>query len=86
MQEVENEEQQLRKLHAVVDSLVNHRKGEPHLNYLSGIHKLGQQSLKRKCAQMFHISLLRMTQCDVFTRAMRKHGSFCQKYGHAGEL
>lgn len=27
-QEVENEEQQLRKLHALVDSLVNHRKGE----------------------------------------------------------
>ena len=27
-QEVENEEQQLRKLHIVVDSLVNHRKGE----------------------------------------------------------
>ena len=27
-QEVENEEQQLRKLQAVVDSLVNHRKGE----------------------------------------------------------
>lgn len=30
-QEVENEEQQLRKLHALVDSLVNHRKGELHL-------------------------------------------------------
>lgn len=28
LQEVENEEQHLRKLHAVVDSLVNHRKGE----------------------------------------------------------
>lgn len=33
-QEVENEEQQLRKLHALVDSLVNHRKGEIHLPYL----------------------------------------------------
>lgn len=32
-QEVENEEQQLRKLHAVVDSLVNHRKGELHLPF-----------------------------------------------------
>ena len=28
-QEVETEEEQLRKLHIVVDSLVNHRKGEP---------------------------------------------------------
>lgn len=28
LQEVENEEQHLRKLHAAVDSLVNHRKGE----------------------------------------------------------
>lgn len=33
-QEVDNEEQQLRKLHAVVDSLVNHRKGEPRLTCL----------------------------------------------------
>ncbi len=33
LQEVENEEQQLRKLHALVDSLVNHRKGELHLTY-----------------------------------------------------
>uniref|UniRef100_A0A674DJD4 Sorting nexin 1 n=1 Tax=Salmo trutta TaxID=8032 RepID=A0A674DJD4_SALTR len=30
LQEVESEELQLRKLHAVVDSLVNHRKGEIH--------------------------------------------------------
>ena len=28
LQEVEGEDQQLRKLHAMVDSLVNHRKGE----------------------------------------------------------
>jgi len=28
LQEVENEEQLLRRLHAAVDSLVNHRKGE----------------------------------------------------------
>lgn len=27
LQEVENEDQQLRKLHAMVESLVNHRKG-----------------------------------------------------------
>lgn len=32
---MENEEQQLRKLHAVVDSLVNHRKGELHLTFLT---------------------------------------------------
>lgn len=33
-QEVENEEQQLRKLHALVDSLVNHRKGELQFPFL----------------------------------------------------
>lgn len=33
-QEVDNEEQQLKKLHALVDSLVNHRKGELHLHSL----------------------------------------------------
>lgn len=32
-QEVEIEEQQLRKLQAVVDSLVNHRKGELHISF-----------------------------------------------------
>lgn len=32
-QEMENEEQQLRKLQAVVDSLVNHRKGELHPSF-----------------------------------------------------
>lgn len=31
-QEVDSEEQQLRKLHAVIDSLVNHRKGELQLS------------------------------------------------------
>lgn len=31
---MENEEQQLRKLHVVVDSLVIHRKGELHLLFI----------------------------------------------------
>jgi len=35
LQEVETEEQHLRKLHAVVDSLVNHRKGELHVPFLT---------------------------------------------------
>lgn len=42
-QEVENEEQQLRKLHVVVDSLVIHRKGELHLLFTDlsfSLHRL----------------------------------------------
>lgn len=71
-QEVENEEQQLKKLHALVDSLVNHRKGEfPSSVFLN-------TSSDRPTPVFFVLSLK--------TRTVWEHGSICQKHGHVGEL
>uniref|UniRef100_A0A674BB66 Sorting nexin 1 n=1 Tax=Salmo trutta TaxID=8032 RepID=A0A674BB66_SALTR len=47
LQEVESEELQLRKLHAVVDSLVNHRKGEIHRKKTDGCFEQRMKTWQR---------------------------------------
>lgn len=41
LQEVECEEQRLRKLHAVVETLVNHRKGNHLLGHTTALGEIG---------------------------------------------
>lgn len=91
IQDVENEEQQLRKLHVMVESLVNHRKGQ----------KCKQSISYFKCGDFFFLNAVHsdlgiathscnvthiVRRWNVCFRVVWEHSCVCEERGDVGQL